>query len=89
MNEHHGWDEIDNDIRTVRLDTEVPEAADIEAALIDVFQGFELDEDMVEVIRDARTFSDAGVLTMDRGIVIRLSDGSEYQLTIVQSGRRR
>jgi hypothetical protein len=31
------------------------------------------------------TFSDVGVLTRDRGLVLRLSDGSEYLLTISQS----
>ena len=32
-----------------------------------------------------RTYEEAGLLTYNRGVVIRLSDGSEYQLTIVQS----
>ena len=31
------------------------------------------------------TYEEAGILTRDRGLVIRLLDGSEYQLTIVQS----
>lgn len=32
-----------------------------------------------------RTFEEAGVLTYDKGLVISLPDGSEYQITIIQS----
>ena len=32
-----------------------------------------------------RTFEEAGVMTCNRGLVISLPDGSEFQLTIVQS----
>ncbi len=32
-----------------------------------------------------RTFEQAGVMTYNRGLVISLPDGSEFQLTIVQS----
>lgn len=32
-----------------------------------------------------RTFENAGVLTYNKGLVITLPDGSEYQLTIVRS----
>jgi hypothetical protein len=31
------------------------------------------------------TFADAGLMTNDEGLVLRLADGSEFQLTIVQS----
>ena len=31
------------------------------------------------------TFDNAGVMTYNKGLVITLPDGSEYQLTIVQS----
>lgn len=34
---------------------------------------------------DVRTFEEAGVLTMNKGLVVRLPDGSEFQLTIVRS----
>lgn len=33
----------------------------------------------------ARTFEESGVLTGNRGLVVRLEDGSEFQLTVVQS----
>ena len=32
-----------------------------------------------------RTYEEAGVLTRDRGLVIQLPGGDEFQLTIVQS----
>ena len=32
-----------------------------------------------------RSFAKAGVLTWNKGLVITLADGSEYQLTIVRS----
>jgi hypothetical protein len=40
--------------------------------------------DQDEIIR-VRTFEEAGVLTTNNGLVIRTSDGSEFQITIVQS----
>jgi hypothetical protein len=33
----------------------------------------------------ARSFEAAGVFTMNRGIALRLHDGSEFQITIVRS----
>lgn len=32
-----------------------------------------------------RTFADAGVLTRDRGVVVRLASGEEVQITVVRS----
>jgi hypothetical protein len=32
-----------------------------------------------------QTYEQAGVMTYNKGLVITLPDGSEYQLTIVQS----
>ena len=32
-----------------------------------------------------RSFEECGVMTHNKGLVITLADGSEYQLTIVQS----
>ena len=34
------------------------------------------------------TFRDAGVLTMNRGVVVHLPNGQEFQLTIVENTRR-
>ncbi|MEN6385967.1 MAG: hypothetical protein ABFD79_12330 [Phycisphaerales bacterium] len=51
--------------------------------------------DIQEIITDAisdqdgitrvRTFEEAGVLTTNNGLVIRTEDGSEFQITIIQS----
>ena len=34
---------------------------------------------------EVRTYEDAGIMTYNKGLVITLSDGTEYQLTIVRS----
>ena len=36
-------------------------------------------------IDEVRTFENAGVMTMNRGLVVSMADGTEFQLTIVQS----
>ncbi len=38
-------------------------------------------------ITDAHTYRDAGVLTLDRGVLVELSDGSQFGLTISVSRR--
>jgi len=43
-----------------------------------------LPADLAEV-REVRTFDAAGVLTQNKGLVVTLADGSELQVTIVQS----
>jgi hypothetical protein len=40
-------------------------------------------------VQSVSTFDDAGLLTRNKGLVIRLEDGSEFQVTIVQSQRAR
>ena len=37
------------------------------------------------VIRGVKTFEEAMVLTSNKGLVIRLEDGSEFQVTVVKS----
>lgn len=45
-----------------------------------------LDEDDQErPVRNVATFEEALVLSSNRGVVVTLHDGSEYQLTVVQS----
>ncbi len=41
----------------------------------------------IDILEDAKiyTFEQAGVLTTDKGLVLSLADGSEFQLTIVRS----
>jgi hypothetical protein len=36
-------------------------------------------------IADVRTFEFAGLMTRDKGLVVKLKDGTEFQLTIVKS----
>ena len=36
-------------------------------------------------VTSVQTFEEAGVPSEDRGLVVTMSDGSEYQLTIVKS----
>jgi hypothetical protein len=36
-------------------------------------------------IISTRTFESAGVLTTNNGLVVRTEDGSEFQITIIQS----
>ena len=38
-----------------------------------------------ETICSLRTFDDAGLMTQNSGLVVRLADGSEYQVTVVRS----
>ena len=45
------------------------------------------DDDAFEELDVARTssFDSVGLLTMNKGVVLTLGDGSEYQLTVVRS----
>jgi hypothetical protein len=52
--------------------------ADIQEIITDAIAGQD------EIIR-VQTFEEAGVLTTNNGLVIRTSDGSEFQITIIQS----
>ena len=45
------------------------------------YDSFEINWENLRV----RTFEDAGVMTYNEGLVIELPDGTEFQLTIVQS----
>jgi hypothetical protein len=41
-------------------------------------------------LRDARLelFGDAGIMTRDEGLVVRLADGTQFQVTVVESRSR-
>jgi hypothetical protein len=43
------------------------------------------DEDAAPEVKSVRTFGENGVLTHNRGVVVRTADGSEFQITIVKS----
>lgn len=61
----------------------------IQDALYDIFENMTFpDEDDHIVIQDldqVGTFEEKGVLTNNKGIVLRLQDGREFQISIVQS----
>ncbi len=41
--------------------------------------------DDADEVRRMDTFQDAGLLTRDNGVLISMKDGSEFQISIVQS----
>lgn len=49
-----------------------------------ITEGYDSSEICWENLR-VRTFTEEGVLTYNKGLVISLPDGTEFQLTIVQS----
>lgn len=65
----------------------VVSATEIEASL--VYTLLEGDPDglskLIENAARVSTFHDAGILTRDRGLVLELKDGTEFQITIVKS----
>ena len=55
--------------------------AEVEQWLLDAIETADVASDVASV----RTFADAGLLTRDRGLVLRFANGLEVQLTIVRS----
>lgn len=55
-------------------------ADELESDLMDAILAYEL-----QGVRSVRTFEDDGVLTRDKGLVLTLKDGTEFQITIVRS----
>lgn len=56
---------------------------EMQEALVEALYGIELYGDDGEVeVTSVRTFEEAGLMTRNKGVVIRLSDGSSFQLTI-------
>ena len=54
---------------------------DVETMLYELLQ----DEEQAYEVDRVQTFEEAGVLTGNRGLVVRTEDGSEFQISIVQS----
>lgn len=57
--------------------------AEAQEALRDILD--DPDNDLTECIRSVTSYQDAGLLTMNKGLVLRMADGSEFQLQIVRS----
>ena len=64
-------------------------AEDLEQALVDAlgWQDGAAWEEIENAIRGAQSYRDAGVLTRDRGVVLTLANGAQFQLTVVRSER--
>lgn len=57
----------------------------LQNGLRDLIEGNPNDDDILWENMQVSTFEESGVMTYDKGLVIRLPDGIEYQLTIIQS----
>jgi len=57
----------------------------LQNGLRDLIEGNPNDDDILWENMQVSTFEESGVMTYDKGLVIRLPDGTEYQLTIIQS----
>lgn len=59
---------------------------DIEAAFLELeYQTGEDGEPIIEQLESATSFGDRSLMTLGRGVVYRMKDGSEFQITIVRS----
>jgi len=54
---------------------------DFETMLYELLQ----DDEAAPEVRRVQTFEEAGVLTANRGVVVRTEGGEEFQITVVQS----
>ena len=58
----------------------------IQNALEMILDGdYDVSDTAFEELVSVATFEDAGVMSHDNGLVLRMSDGSEFQLCIVKS----
>jgi len=69
----------------ITIETEDDMAQAIEDALRAADERAQDEDGDEETIRSIVTFADAGVLTSNSGLVVRMVDGSEYQITVVRS----
>ncbi len=71
------------------MNSTIRTAADLEDALVRALNWGDNDawEALEDGIRDVGAYSDHGILTRDRGLVVRMSNGAEFQVTVVGSGR--
>jgi hypothetical protein len=59
---------------------------DIESAFLELeYQTGEDGDPIIEQLHSAASFEDRGIMTLNRGVVFRMKDGSEFQITIVRS----
>jgi len=61
---------------------------DIETTLLELeYQTGEDGDSIIDQLKSAASFEDHGIMTRNRGVVFRMKDGSEFQITIVQSAQ--
>ncbi len=71
-----------NDYRDYEETTE----EQVEDALLDILRfGESIDNTVLANTQNALSYREDGVLTMNRGVVLQMADGTEFQITIVQS----
>ncbi len=59
---------------------------EIEALLLELqYQNLEDGEPVFPGLASAASFEEGGVMTLNRGVTLRMQDGSEFQITIVKS----
>ena len=73
-----GQEELKRDDKTSMDEFEVMDA--LQALL----QGEALENTLLDD-SSARSFTEAGIMSYNKGLVLRTADGSEFQITIVQS----
>jgi hypothetical protein len=69
-------------------ETHASSPSDIQDALLMFFDGCGEDSiatSITDQVVGARSFDEAMVMTRDAGLVIKLANGDEFQITIVQS----
>lgn len=78
-------------VQTMDADSDIDDCVEIDAEFIESVMrcALEGDEDAIaelsDNVRTVSTFTEDGVLTPDRGLVVRLADGREFQVTIMRS----
>jgi len=70
---------LENLFETISDAREMEDTSDLADAMLDAI------DDLTPKVDSVRSFESAGVMTSDAGLVVRLADGSEFQITIVQS----
>ncbi len=71
-----------NDYRDYEETTE----EQVEDALLGILRfGENIDNTVLANTQNALSYREDGVLTMNRGVVLQMADGTEFQITIVQS----
>ncbi len=57
----------------------------MDALQLILVERYEVSDTALDELRNCVTFTDAGLMTLDDGLVLRMEDGSEFQITIRQS----